>query len=395
MTTTETLPDVMNISGRGSPVTVQDMLDRDKLITLDRGYELLRTTEPLAFVDFQTGSSVRFRVEDEWNQDLDAVAGTEPVNAWVSISHGQNDGVEYRLTKDAVLEATGACGMGKAYVGRAPGFLTTDALNYWYRGGMDKGLRLMVVGEDQIGAALTRETIQPFSNVQLLEQAVSRIEAAHPGLAVYLDASKANHSLRRTFLQLVVPDLGRVIASGEANDQWWGGIQLANSLNGEKQTAISGYLYRMLCTNGMIDVGANSEAWSRRSGGQEPEEVYAWAADAVDSVLGGLEHSFEAVEALTQIPLEGEIGATARDVFEQYRVPARARERIINELVETNNMTMYGLVNAITAGANGDVRPEEQQLLMSVGGDVVHHTDRCDSCRRILPEGLIPARDSE
>lgn len=119
--------------------------------------------------------------------------------------------------------------------------------------------------------------------------------------------------------------------------------------------------------------------------------MYLWAQEAVDAVLGGLEHSFDSVQALTDIPLEGEVGATARDVFDQYRVPVRARERIINELVEANQLTMYGLVNAITAAANGDVRPEEQQLLMSVGGDVVHHTDRCESCRRILPEGLVPA----
>lgn len=388
---TTALPDVMNMNGRGAPITVQDMLDRDKLITIERGMEILGTTEPLAFVDFKTGSSVRFRLDDEWNGDLDGKLGTDVVDAWVNIQHGQNDGVEYQLTKDAVLEATGACGMGKAYVGRAPGFLTTDALNYWYRGGMDKGLRLMVVGAEQRGAAITRETVQPFSNVDLLDRAVQRIQHAHPGMPIYLDATKMAHSLRKTFLQLVVPDLGREIASGEQGDLWWGGIQVSNSQTAEIQTAISGFLYRLLCTNGMIDVGANADAWSRRSGGQEPEDVYLWAQEAVDAVLGGLEHSFASVQALTDIPLEGEVGATARDVFDQYRVPVRARERIINELVEANQLTMYGLVNAITAAANGDVRPEEQQLLMSVGGDVVHHTDRCESCRRILPEGLVPA----
>jgi hypothetical protein len=145
----------------------------------------------------------------------------------------------------------------------------------------------------------------------------------------------------------------------------------------------------MLCTNGMIDVSASADSWSRRSGGQESEEVYAWAQEAVDNVLGGLESSFDQVQALTNMPLEGEVGAAARDVFEQHRVPMRARERIINELVETDNLTMYGLMNAITAAANGDVRPEEQQLLMSVGGEIVQHAERCDSCHRILPEGLI------
>jgi hypothetical protein len=392
--TTAALPDVMNLSGRGTPVTVQDMIDRDKLISVERGRELLSTTEPLAWVDFETGSSIRFRLEDEWNRELNDKHGTDPVDAWVNIQQGQNDGTEYRLTKDAVISATGACGMGKAYVAKAPGFLTADALNYWYRGGMDKGCRLMVVGADQVGAAITRESVVPFSNLQLLEQAITRIEARHPGMPVYLDASKMAHSLRQTYIQLVIPDLARQMTNtGEDNDQWWGGLQVTNSQTADVQTQISGFLYRMLCTNGMVDIAANADSWNRRSGGSNEEEVYAWAADAVDAVLGGLEHSFESVQALVNIPLEGEIGATARDVFDQYRVPVRARERIVNELVETNNLTMYGLVNAITAGANGDVPTNEQQHLMSVGGDVMHHTDRCGSCRRILPEGLVPSQD--
>jgi hypothetical protein len=387
---TTALPDVMNLGGRGNPVTVEDMLQRDKLISVERGIELLRTTEPLAFVDFQTGSSVRFRLEDEWNKDVDGMHGTEPVDAWVNIQHGQNDGTEYRLSLDAVRESTKQFGMSAKYIEKAPGFLTADALNYWYRSGLDKELRLMVVGEDQLGMAITRGTVQPFSNLDLLERAIATINSRFPGLDIYLDASKMSHSLRKTYMQLVIPALGREMAdTGEENDQWWGGVQLSNSLTAEIQTGVSGFMYRMLCTNGMIDVSASADSWSRRSGGQESEEVYAWAQEAVDNVLGGLESSFDQVQALTNMPLEGEVGAAARDVFEQHRVPMRARERIINELVETDNLTMYGLMNAITAAANGDVRPEEQQLLMAVGGEIVQHAERCDSCHRILPEGLI------
>lgn len=391
---TTALPDVMNMSGSGRGITAEQMIERGKLITLDRGRELLRTTEPLAFIDFQTGDSVRFRVEDEWHQDLDTKHGTEPVNAWMSISHGMNDGVEYQLSKDAVLEATGVVGMGKAYVARAPGFLTQDALNYWYRGGIDRELRLMVVGENQLGAALTRGTVQPFSNLDLLERSLGAVEARFPGLPIYLDGTKFVHSLRKTFLQLVIPGLGHeMVDTGDAGDLWWGGLQVGNSQTAEIQTQISGFLYRVLCTNGMIDVGATSDSWSRRSGGQNEEDVYAWAAEAVDSVLGGLEHSFDAVQSLATMPLEGEVGTAARDVFEQHRVPMRARERIINQLVEEDNLTMYGLMNAITAAANGDVRPEEAQLLMSTGGQLVHHAVRCDSCHRILPDGVASGRE--
>ena len=378
-------------------ITADDMLERGKLMTIDRGMEYLRTTEPVSFVDFETGSNIAFRVADGWNVGLEELHGTTPINAYISTNFGTGASTEYQLTKDALLEAAGMCGLSTKYTRTAPvTYLVEDPLNYFFQTGLDLKLKLMLVGEDQAVTAITRSSVQPFSNVEMVERAVQQIHHRHPGIDVFIDATKVAHSFRRSFIQLVIPDLSRSMQdTGQEHDNWWGGIQLSNSLTGEIQTSIDGFLYRLLCTNGMIDVGTSAGSWNRRSGGQNEEDVYAWAQEAVDGVLGRFDGAFDTVQTLTGLSIEGEVSAAARDVFEQHQFPVRSRQRVLDELVENDQLTMYALVNAITAAANSDdLKAEDQQRLMRAGGDVASHAERCGSCHRLLPDGQTrPAQE--
>lgn len=384
-----TATDVMSWSPTDPPITVDQMIDRGKLLTLDQGREFLATTEPLAYVNFETGDQVRFRVEEDWNADLSQLHGTQPVNAYVSLTAGQNDSHEYQLSLDALHQAAGQFGMGKGLVERNPGHLTEDMLNWWFRTGLMKNLQLMVIGGDQLGSAFTRDSVQPFSNLTMLDRALEVIERRHPGISVYLDANKLTHSLRLTHLQLVLPDVARMIeGTNEVDDRWWGGLQWTNSLTAEKQSAWEAFMFRQRCTNGYIDVLADGGVWSRKSSGQEQEAVLAWAETAVDDALGHFDGIFERVQSLVHMQIDpNNVGATATDLFDQYRIPTAARQRIMNNLVENDQLTMYALTNAVTQAANGAVSSAEQQRLMRTGGDVIRHADRCNGCHRILPDG--------
>ena len=385
-----TAHDVMSWGPSDPPITIEQMLERNKLVTLDQGREILATTEPLAYVNFETGDQVRFRVQDGWNSDLASKHGTEPVDAFVTFSAGLNDGREYQLSLDALHQAAGQFGYGKGLAERSPGFLLEDQLNYWFRTGLDKSLQLMVIGEDQLGSAFTRDSVQPFSNLEILDKALEVIERKHPGASVYVDRNKLTHSLRLTHLQLVLPDVARLIeGSGEVDDRWWGGLQWTNSMTAEKQSAWEAFMFRQRCTNGYIDVLGEGGVWSRKSNGQDRDAVLAWAETAVDEALGHFDGIFERVQGLVGMAIDpNNVGATANDLFEQYRIPTAARQRIIANLVETDQLTMYSLTNAVTQAANGAVGTAEQQRLMRTGGDVIRHADRCGGCHRILPDGV-------
>lgn len=384
--------DVMALRDTDPPISIEDMLERGKVMTLDDARLVLGTTEPITFRDFETGESVDFRVEDGWNEDIKEIHGTEPVEVYMSVSHGQNSSTEYQLTLDAVHQAAGMFSMGRGLVERNPSFLTEQMLRWWFRTGLESDLRLMLRGENHLGVALTKDTVEPFSNLALLDAVLARIENRYPGTRVFVDRNKMSHSLDATFLQLVLPDVAReMVDTGEVLDNWWGGVQLTNSFTAKKQTAAQGFLFRQRCTNGMIDVAPSDldVTWNRRQGGQEMDDVLAWAQSTVDEILGRFGHTFDLIQGtVTQVVGEDGLDVTVEDIFNRYRIPVPRRKQILDNLEGAPQpLTTYHLINAITQAANGDVVTSQQQVVMSAGGDFAHHAARCDSCHRYLPGG--------
>ena len=362
-------------------VTVEMMKDRGKLLTVADVMAQLAVTEPLTQIGFE---SATFKVAPDWNTSADVTLlnGEDMVDASMNIG-----GTEYPLTYDALLEATSAVGITQAYTNKAPAFLTDSALNYWFDKKQPHELKLLSM--NGTARALTRATITPFSNVRFLEEAVSAIEAKYPGVEVLVD-SKFSHSLRKTYLRLVVPEIAKDIESarhhGHSPDTWSGGVSFTNSLIGLGQTEISAYLLAWLCTNGAIATQGDTK-WNRRRGGQG-DEVYDWMRITVDDMLGQFDHEFEKVEALVGIGLEGheeEVSRTLTDIFTEYKVPVAARERIILNMTNSDDLSMYGVMQAITMAANMLDSPDGQvETLMRVGGDLaMAEHSRCNQCHRL------------
>ncbi len=365
-------------------ITVDTM--RPKLLTLADARTLLATTEPLATVEFSIDQGNEFLVDAGWQHGIDAKAGSEQVGAHVILG-----GTEYPLSKDALFAAAGMCGLRATSAARCPAELLAAHLNYWFRTGLadlrgKHDYQLLVAAGT--GSAITRAAVTPFSNLRLLDQAVAGIEARFGAGTEILADYKIAHSLRRTHLRLIVPATHTELHdTGTADDVWSLGLQFRNSLTGEDKTSIDGYLFRWTCTNGQTDSAATSGAWTRRSGGTEAD-VYDWARAAVDDVLGGLEPALQAVQALTRIPVRGEVNAVLRDIFTHYKVPLGERSRIIEKLVDADGeLTMYTGMNAITEVANDtDLDPAHVDNLLRMGGDLPHTvTDRCGTCRRLMP----------
>jgi hypothetical protein len=365
-------------------LTVEQM--KPRLHSLDRIREALATTEPLSAHAFSVGDAIHFSLDPGWQQGIDAKVGTDKIDAHIHIGRGLA-GPSFQLSKDALLEATSICGIPRSYAARCPAQLLEPQLNYWFREGpaaRTRDYQLLATGD--LGAAIVRASIRPFSNLRLLENALDGIEAKY-GTGEILVDYKFTHSLRRTHLRLVIPEYRRTIAgTGTEDDTWSTGLQIRNSLTGEDRTAIDGYLFRWFCTNGAVDTLTTSGVWSRRAGGTEAE-VYEWARAAVDDVLGGLEPSLDAVQAMVDIPIEGQANDVLRDVFEHYRVPLPERSRVIENMVEAGQLTMYSVMAAITQVANDPaMEPAHVENLLRMGGDLPHAAhSRCQACRRLLP----------
>jgi hypothetical protein len=280
-----------------------------------------------------------------------------------------------------------------------PANLLEDQLNWWMRGGLGaRELKVMAKQRENVdeplALAVCRGTITPFSNLRILDAVTEGIQSAYGDGEILVDFKFA-HSLERTNLRLVVPGHARNIAgSSLADDTWCTGIEVDNSLIGLKQTAVHGYLFRWWCTNGCTDTLTSSGGLARRSV-NTPDEAYEWARASVDAVLGGLESTLDAVQALTQIPLGADVTLVLGDLFDQYAIPVRERQRVLAYMADNETHTMYDLMQAITRAANGtDLEPNAIRRLLEMGGHTAHAaTLRCGPdhpCRRLMPEGYEP-----
>lgn len=355
---------------------------RDKLLTMDQVRSRLSVTESLTELEFSTdgGDNVSFDLPDDWNANLKDMDDLDTTG--VTFRIGTH--VERQLTKEAVLNAASEVGVPQALMASTPGHLTADMLNWHYNNGK-KDLKLL--GSLTTGLAFTRATIEPYSNTAILDAALAGIQETYGSDDVLADY-KFHHDLNQTVIRLVVPHRTRLIGSARAesavNDPWSAGLEIRNSVTGAKPLEISGYLFAWWCTNGATSTHASSGKY-RRKPTVDATEAYDWARDVVEEVLGGLEHELDAVESLTQVPLEGDmLGETIGTLFDRFGVPSRTREDVIRNLVDSDDLTAYGLMNAITAVANDSEASQGTISALLRAGGMVSHTmgNPCPECHR-------------
>lgn len=347
-------------------VTLADMAH--KLLTIEEAFAQLQKTEPLSTEKLDSDATVRFRVDQDWVHGLDSASNTDIVPVIVSIN-----GTEHEMTKEAALQAGANFGLPAPYMRKIPASYTEGLLNYHYRNMGDSSFNVLTVND--VVSAFSRPTLVPFSNVRLLENVVGGIQEMHGGSTpIYVD-NKFHNSLQRTDVRVIIPAQERIIHGGGmddvpegAEDTWLYGVHLTNSMTGKVQTSLEAYAFRWWCTNGATTTLDGIGNWSRRTNGQQ-EDVYEWARQSVDEVLGGMDHLFDQVQALTQLNVSGNTADVLREIFAQYEVPVSQREAIMKRLLGMETLTMYTIMQAITEVANeADMEDRRRDRLMRIGG---------------------------
>ncbi len=343
---------------------------RPKLLTLDQARETLAKTEPLGETFVDGDSTTRFRFDPEWAFTLDTTHGTDPVNATVSI-----DGVEHQLTKDAVFTAASAFGLPATHAKQLPAHLMEQEMNYWFAAGIGKqAFNVLTFGTDRIASAFVKPSKRSFSNLALLDSIESRILERLGHTEVLVDYKLA-HSITSTDVRLILPEILHQITDTDVDDdQWSAGIHLSNSLIARGQTSVEPYLFRWTCTNGATTQYSAEDTWqkwNRKNSGQDQDKALAWARAAVDEVFDGLPKKWVELQKLTALNIESNAGEIIREVFKTYGVPVTQQNEIISELLETDNLTMYALMQSITQLANNPhLKPERSDVLMRIGGSI-------------------------
>jgi hypothetical protein len=370
---------------------------RESLYSVDAARTLFARTEPLSEAVFNTGQGIRVMYGDDWATG----AADDPVPVWIDVPGGER----YQLTRQGATQLGSTCRVNQRQQEFLPPHLMQEIVNWALSTGLgERELKLLSAGtgeapdgsEVPLAVAQCRATISPFSNLRMLDIILERSRALFGSDtdAALIDF-KTYHDLEQSICRVVLPAQQVVMErTGHDDDAWCAGVEFRNSLIGLKQTELNGYLFRFVCTNGMMDIEHSSGGFQRR--GTTPEEAYAWAEEAVDSILGGLEDTFSAVQSLVDQPVEGFVVSDLGDLFREYAVPRRLRNVAMETMADTGGvLTSYDLVNAVTRVANlGDLPWRDVDRLLLMGGRLAHDSaGRCSQeipCRRRLPKGWQP-----
>lgn len=361
-------------------ISAQEMLERGKL---ERSTDLLDrlNSQNVESVLLPMDGNTHFALADDWFVNLDAKSDTAPLEAWAVVKGENGEEAALQLTKAALLELTSAVGLPKTYVAKTPPRLVAPHLDYWYES-PDRQSRLLMV--DGVAQGVTKATFRSLSSARLVERSIDVICKRY-GIQphdVLVDKSKSRSTLQSMSTLLIIPEASR---SMRPNDDWSGGVQLTNSLTGEHATKARSYLFRWWCTNGATTSGKASATFDRRD---RDVDAYDWIGRAVDQALGHLESEFDRVEAMTTEPIEGEVRVAIDNLAERYKLSNPVREAIRNQMMETPDVTMYGLMQAVTYAAahSRGIPTNVRERLMDIGGDFVYGAGRCDSCHSVLVE---------
>ena len=355
------------------------------MLTVKDAESMLQVTENMSSVVLSmdgTSGIPAFNLPSGWNvglKDKDPLELTEAELAY--------DGKTYSLTKEAALGIAHSIGLSPAYVSKTPGLLIQSHLNYWATHSPEVALKMLVNGNEVL--AVTKESIKPFSNTELLDRVVTSMEERFDIDRSELEVDfKFHHDLHTTTVRVINPYAHETLMTsryGETvTDTWCQGVQMRNSLTGKFPTTIQGYLYSD-SDCGMVTQHAAAR-YNRKVMGQDESEVYQWATDSTDNVFKSMTHEYEILSTTAEESIKESVSAVMVDIFKTYKVPLKVRETVTKNLVEVEDYTYYGVINALTRTANTPELPEHfVTAILEIAGAVaanIHHT--CGKCHRVF-----------
>jgi hypothetical protein len=341
---------------------------------------------------------------------------TEATSAWLKA-----DNRVYQLTRQAAGQLASTCRVNRKFGEWLPPELLSMAVTWALREGLgEKEIKLLLSGRGEPGpfwtapepaegqelspeeleppacplaVAQTRATVEPFSNVELLDAVIMAARAAFGDAAA--EAALIDYKFfsdwEHTSFRVVFPDVQQTVDGDE--DAWCYGIEVTNSAIGLKQTTLTGYLFRFSTTGGLVDIENAAGGYNRR--GSTPEAAYAWAAESAGEIFGGMEPAFDGLRQLMTSDVDGDLDTVMGQLFHDSPVSKELKLRVLEDLeMNPEQLTMLHLADAASVAANvEDSTWRDVRTLHDLAGHILHQGGgMCrgqleSGCRRLLPSG--------
>lgn len=167
-----------------------------------------------------------------------------------------------------------------------------------------------------------------------------------------------------------------------------GGIRFRANPTEVEEPVVQTYLHRLWCSNGST---SPIKEGTIKLKGNTVDEVLVEIEEAMQRVVGDLDNKLESYAALATKYAPGSKEAFARQLAEEYKIPARVLLKIIPRIeILPDGASLYDILNVFTSFANEEgVKYETVLKLQELGGALAFDTDavthRCGTCERLLP----------
>ena len=326
------------------------------LIKDDTSFEekLLRRSEVTKHLDFQLG-------------DLSFNAGKTPS---VTIA-----GDSYALTDSSFRHLAGEMNIPVPYARRIPDDLLAYTMNYFVKGNRSNHLAALVEG-DRLRSFM--KVNAPYvSNAEMLSSVREAVGDNYTIKYGKITDSKVSFS--------ILPDNYQESIDGS---NLFGGVKISYSDAWDSHPSIDSYIWRELCSNGMINELENRKF---RVTGSSHDDVMRQIRDFSAIAIEKLPELFESFTHLIDEKVDDYM-KIIRQIVLEYKLPNKVLTRLSFWAVHPDFLAtvtgekiknMNDVVNLITwtGSHDSELTPEIRQRLLEIGGNLtLNHAERCGSC---------------
>ena len=266
----------------------------------------------------------------------------------------------FRVNEYAHDQLGGRLGIPSKYYDRmrtmAPGLLDTN-VSYWFREQPETRLLRMLDGKLR---AVLSDRYRRLDNIDLMESILPVFNEID-GLQFHV----ASLTDTRLYVRAILPTLYAEIGIGDIVQA---GVEIRNSEVGAGALAVSPYLWRLVCLNGMVSIAAIRKYHVGRKVEESDELLGVFTDETIkaDDTAFFLKVRDIVKAALSEARFE-EIIAGLREIASGERVtnPVKASEvlantyalneneqtSILRHLIEGGDLSQWGAANALTAAA--------------------------------------------
>lgn len=309
---------------------------------------------------------------------------------FLRVDTGAHDGItEFPFDEQLERTLSKYLGISKSYLAKCPPDLKAYNVNAWLRAKPNGAAVIEAVGERLISIHRPGLVILPLREVA--DVIVNSMDPQDEVVQIIRDETRF-HADIMTDHHVEIPTDDRISdrTQGERQigDITHGGVRVLSSPTEVRAPIVTTYLHRLWCTNGCTSPEAEGTI---RLKGNTVEEVLQEMSDAMSSIRGDLDSKLADYAAMAQRRPPGSPVRFARQVGNEYGIPARVLNRILDRVeLLPEDSSLYDIQQVFTETANGSVPYRTMMRLQSLAGDMAMDTEhvvhRCGTCERLLPE---------